>query len=203
MNNWEPGKPVTIETESYFVRSLTPSDADETYTSWWNDAEIQKGFNNTPRNWDTVRAAQHISTFDNRNRFHLGIFTKKNGKIIGYFAILLEKGGEVASTNVCIGEKEYWGKGVASEIREKVLDFIFGPLGLIKVEGKILGRNLSSIAIYKGLGFKPEGVLRKHINAVDGGRADIFLFGLLKEEWEEMKKKRKPAKKEKPDGKRK
>ncbi|HXV73351.1 MAG TPA: GNAT family protein, partial [Sphingomonadales bacterium] len=51
-------------------------------------------------------------------------------------------------------------------------------------EGRVIGRNLSSMAVYHGLGFTPEGVLRKHAPGLEGGRTDVYLFGLLKREWE-------------------
>ncbi len=94
----------------------------------------------------------------------------------------------VAYTNVCIGDREYWGKDVAREVRWRMLDFLFNRLEMEKVEGEIMGRNLPSIFNYKVLGFTAEGIRRKQINAVGGGRADIYHFGILKNEWFAFKK---------------
>ncbi len=188
---WTPGKPVEMETKRFFVRSLKPEDADENYTSWWNDAEIQRGFNQKPRNWDIPRAAQHIRQFNNRNKFHLGIYCKKTGKLIGFFAIFVNDQHKTAKTNVCLGDKTFWGKDVIIEVRTHMLGFIFLTLGMEKAESEIIGRNFSSIFNNKVLGYTSEGILRKHSPSVEGGRADTYLYGLLKEEWQDSKKDKK------------
>lgn len=181
--NWEPGQLLQVQTERFVLRSLLPTDADEVYTSWWNDAEIQKGFNQLPRNWDKARAAKHIQQFNNKNKFHLGIFCKQSGQLIGFFAMFVNHFQKVAKTNVCIGNKDYWGQDVVLEVRARMLDFLFNRLNMEKVEGEIMGRNLPSIFNYKAQGFSAEGVRRKQIRAAGGGRTEIYYFGILKEEW--------------------
>ena len=188
---WEPGKPVEMETRRFFVRSLKPEDADENYTSWWNDAEIQRGFNQKPRNWDIPRAAQHIEKFNNQDRFHLGIIVKETLRLIGFITIIADLKQKIAKTNVGLGDKTFWGKDVIIEVREHMLDFIFLTLGMEKAESEIIGRNFSSIFNNKVLGYASEGILRKHSPSVEGGRADTYLFGLLKREWQESKKDKK------------
>ena len=192
--NWAPGQPVKLETEKFFLRSLTPKDADEEYTSWWNDAEIQRGFNNKPRGWGIPDAANHIKNFDNKVLFHLGIYPKETSKLIGFVTIHLSQKHKMATTNVALGDKSYWGKDVIIEVRLKVLDFMFENLKIEKAESEILGRNFSSIFNLKVLGYTAEGVLRQHIPSIDGGRADKYLFGLTKKEWQQAKdNKKKPA----------
>jgi len=187
--NWQKGNPLITQTERFIIRSLTPKDAGPVYTSWWNDPEIQKGFNFKPRGWNQQQAAQHIAKFDNNKKFHLGIFDKQTRKIIGFFAIFPNYVSKVALTNICLGDKSWWGKGVTTEVRAHVLPFIFNVLGMEKVQGEVHGRNLPSIYNYKAMGFTPEAVVREHlISNVGEGRIDAYHFGLLKEEWQEMRK---------------
>lgn len=186
MMNWQAGEPLSLETERFILRSLTADDATDTYVSWWNDAEVQKGLNFPPRGWDRQRAIQHINQFDNRTGFHLGIFCKDTGRIIGFFAAFPNPNTKVARTNIVIGEKDYWGKRVVQEVRGRMLSFLFETLAMEKVKGEIHGRNYASIFNYKAMGFTHEGVLRNEVPQFDGGRADIYLFGLLREEWEKQ-----------------
>lgn len=182
---WVPGQPLRIDTERFTLRSLTPADATVTYVSWWNDPEVQAGLNFLPRHWDRQRAMQHIAQFDNRTGFHLGIFCKDTGRLIGFFAAFPNPNTKVAKTNVVIGEKDYWGKGVVQEIRPPMLTFLFAGMGMEKVKGEIQGRNYPSIFNYKKQGFTCEGILRKELVHYSGeGRTDVFIFGLLREEWE-------------------
>jgi RimJ/RimL family protein N-acetyltransferase len=186
---WQPGMLLQVETERFILRSLTPVDADDTYTSWWNDAEIQRGFNSLPRNWDKVRAANHIEQFDNKIKFHLGIYCKNSTELIGFFAMFVDYQQKLSKTNVLLGNREYWGKGVVLEVRARVLDFLFNSLKMEKVEGEIFGRNLSSIYNYKAQGFTAEGVQKKHLKAAGGGRVDVYRFGMLRDEWLSLKSK--------------
>jgi RimJ/RimL family protein N-acetyltransferase len=179
---WKPGNPLVLETQRFILKSLGPSDATETYISWWNDAEIQEGMGSGPRGWEREQAVKHIGNFNNKQSFHLGIFPRGEKLPIGFFAIFLEP-GKVARTNILVGNKDYWGKTVPLEVRTRVLDFLFKSLNFEKVYGKIHGRNYASVYNYKALGFTPEGVQRAHVPGPDGKRLDILLFGLLRDEW--------------------
>lgn len=186
--NWRPGQPIRFETPRFYLRSLRPQDANEEYVSWWNDPEIQRGFGSSPRNFDRAKASRHIATFNNRNKFHLGIFSKKNDKMIGFFTIVFQP-GKVAATNICVGNKSYWGEDILLEIKTVALEFVFGVMNMEKAESRIYGRNLSSIYTNKVMGFKPEAVVRKHVPGPEGKRLDVYVFGLLKDEWPEAKQK--------------
>mgnify|MGYP002631792927 FL=1 len=181
-NDWTPEKPLVLETERFVLRPLRAEDATDTYIGWWNDAEIQEGMGAGPRNWGREHAERHIANFDNRQRFHLGIFPRGKDLPIGFFAIFLEPAG-VARTNILIGDKAFWGARVPLEVRSRVLDFLFLTLRLEKVYGKIHGRNYPSIFNYKALGFTVEGVQRAHVAGPGGKRLDITLFGILRDEW--------------------
>jgi len=192
MTAWQPGLPSKMNTERYFLRSLGASDATETYISWWDDEEVQLGLGNPPRGWGRAEAEGHIAKFDNRTRFHLGIFPNQTSVPIGFIAIFLGQAG-CAKTNIVIGNKEYWGEGVVLEVRGRVLKFLFDGLQMHKVFGEVDGRNFASIYNYKAQGFTCEGVLREKLLAPDGTRHDQLSFGLLREEWRESQVVNEPA----------
>ncbi len=185
---WQPGKPIQIKTNRFILRSILPRDVNDTYISWWNDREIQKGFNFKPRGWGRKEALKHVSRFNNKDSFHLGIFDKASGALIGFYTMFIYIQPRRALTNVCVGDKAWWGKGVVLEVRGKMLDFLFFNLDLEKVEGTIHGRNLPSIYNYKAQGFRTEAIVRSHMVGAYGGRVDEYHFGMLKEEWLEKRK---------------
>lgn len=182
--SWRPGQPVSLETERFRLRSLTPEDANETYVSWWNDPEIQQGFNNPPRNWGRFEAERNIAKFDNCDRFHLGIFCKQTRNMIGFFTITIDPRSALSSANICIGDKSYHRRGAAVEISKAMIDFRFRHLGVEKIMGKVMGKNEASFNLYKKLGFELEAVTKQSLKRLSGGRTDVYYFGLLKEEWE-------------------
>ena len=181
--DWRPGEPLLLETERFRLRSLTPEDATRTYIGWWNDPQVQEGLNFPARGWGLQHAVKHILQFDNRTRFHLGIFCKETDRMIGFFAAFPNLKTLVAKTNIVIGEKDWWGKNVVQEVRGRMLSFLFEVMEMEKVKGEIQGRNYASIFNYKAMGFTCEGVLRNELLHFDGGRTDLFIFGLLRDEW--------------------
>lgn len=182
---WTPGQPLASETERFLIRSLRPVDMTDTYLAWWADPEVQRGLNQKPRPMSREDAVKRLQRFDNKLRYHLGIFCKETGRLIGFYTIFVTAGQRVAKTNIVIGETDYWGKGVVIEVRERMLLFLFRVLNMHKVKGEIMGRNYASIFNYKLQGFTCEGVKREEIvDVVNGGRTDVYLFGLLRPEWE-------------------
>ena len=177
------GGGMRFETARFFLRPLTPDDVTPAYVAWWNDPEVQQGLNSPPRKWDRQRAMKHVSTFNNKTKFHFGIFCKDTARLIGFFAVFIKPRVKVAKTNIVIGEKDYWGKGVVYEVREHMFSLLFESLNMEKIKGEIMGRNYPSIFNYKAQGFTCEGIMRSEIISVTGGRTDIYLFGLLRDEW--------------------
>lgn len=185
---WQPGQIFETETRRFHLRSLTPADITPDYISWWNDNEIQEGLGAVARGWTRENALQNLATFDNINKFHLGVYQKTNGRLVGFFSFFMDPIHKVSMANFVLGEKALWGTGVLIEIKIHLMDFMFNTLGAEKLETKIFGRNLPSIFNSKAMGFVPEGILIKHQRQQGGGRRDVYLFGMLKEEWLALKK---------------
>lgn len=73
-------------------------------------------------------------------------------------------------------------RGVGARAVALALDWLFGELGLLRVEMTTTPENGVVPALAKRLGFTHEGVLRAR-NVERGQRVDIVWFGLLREEW--------------------
>ena len=78
-------------------------------------------------------------------------------------------------------------KGTGEKMLRRVLKYVFEEKGAFKVYGQVLGFNEPSLRLHKKLGFKLEGVLRRH--HYDGNSAsDIYCFGMLSFEWRNEEK---------------
>lgn len=102
---------------------------------------------------------------------------------IGLDSILWSHG--VAWLAIEIGERSNWGKGYGQEALALVLAFAFRELNLHRVQLTVFAYNERAIRLYERLGFQREGVYREFL-ARDGERHDMYLYGLLRPEWEEM-----------------
>lgn len=180
---WKPGEPLGLESENFFLRSMTPTDLTNRYIDWARDAELMENLNTPPREINREQLTRYISRFDNKTKFHLGVFTKESGLHVGFYTIYIDARTRAAQTNVVIGDRDYWGRSVVQETRAAIIDFLFDHMKLERVWGSPFERNFPSIFNYKAQGFTCEGVLRKHGVRVSGERVDQYVFGLLKEEW--------------------
>jgi len=101
--------------------------------------------------------------------------------IAGYDDIVHEN--KVATLFIGIGNKEVRGKGYGKEALKILLDYGFNERDFHRIQLNVLEFNHSAIALYEKAGFKKEGVFREFVLR-DDKRYDLYLYGLLRGEWE-------------------
>jgi len=87
-----------------------------------------------------------------------------------------------------LAEPSVRGKGLGRLIELNILNYVFEKLGLNKLCCEVLKFNELVVKIHQKYGSKIEGTFRKHIFK-QGVFHDIVCMGILKEEWEDIKKK--------------
>ena len=186
----ERAKPVRLVTKRFVLRTLRPEDAKEPFIGWFTDPEVmgplnqQVMENHKPEDW-----ARSIANCDGINDFQIGIFTRRNGDHIGVYDVIMDWGKRNGLFSVIIGDKSYWGEKVIQETRPVLLDHFFFQRGMEKALGHPPARNIPSVFNYKAEGWRLEGVLKGHLLSVeDGSRLDQYEFGLLKDEWEALRR---------------
>jgi ribosomal-protein-serine acetyltransferase len=78
--------------------------------------------------------------------------------------------------------KDYEGKGIVKASVRGLVAYLFGTIGLNKIEIHFVPANKRSAVIAEQLGFRVEGVLRQRVLR-NGMLEDLVVTGLLKEEW--------------------
>ena len=79
-------------------------------------------------------------------------------------------------------------KGLMTKSLSAVINYSFNILCMEKIYSEVIEDNEKSIKIHKKLLFVNEGFLRSH-KIINEKRIGVYLFGLLKDEWEKNKKK--------------
>lgn len=74
------------------------------------------------------------------------------------------------------------GKGIGKRLEITMIDYIFNELNMEKLNCSVLSNNLSVVEMHKHFGFTVEGILRKNY-IKNNERIDVYLLGMLKEEW--------------------
>ena len=94
----------------------------------------------------------------------------------------IEWSNQAAGFAIGLGDRSNWGKGYGAEATQLALVFAFNELGLHRLQLTVFSYNHRAIALYEKCGFKREGVFREYIRR-DGQRYDMYLYGLLRQEW--------------------
>jgi len=74
-------------------------------------------------------------------------------------------------------------RGIGQDAIRLILNYIFDEFGAHKVYLDTLDHNHRGRHIYEKLGFRQEGLLREHFMMGDT-RRDMFVYGLLRSDWE-------------------
>src|SRR5688572_28708640 len=104
------------------LRELRESDASDAYASWLNDPVVNQYLETRsvalPELRNYIRAKAESPT-----ALLFGIFWKENGKHIGNVKLEpIDRDKGEATMGILIGDKDYWGKGVATETTNLVSD---------------------------------------------------------------------------------
>jgi len=100
--------------------------------------------------------------------------------IAGYDDII--KQIKVATLFIGIGSKNSRGKGYGKEAIDILLNYGYNEMDFHRIQLNVLEFNDSAISLYEKSGFIKEGTYREFVLR-DEKRYDLFLYGLLKNEW--------------------
>jgi len=188
MSEFPAANPIDIETKRFQLRSVTAADISPTWIAWLDDPEILEPLN-APVQKHTVKSlASQLAGYDNWNHYQVGIFTRDAGRHIGLHEMNLNRKERLLQTNVLIGDKVWWGKGVVDETRSALLDYFFFEQNIAKAYGQPLARNFRMIFNYKKQGWMLDGVMEdKLISRSTGEKIDQFRFTMTREKWADLR----------------
>ena len=180
------GKPVTCHTERFMLRSLRPANATPAYLSWIADPKVMTPLNMPARKLSLADLSNHISSFDNKNRYLIGMFDKQTGTHFGVYLVDSNQQHRLAKLSFLIGDQAFRGIGALRETAAGLIEQLFSAHEIEKIAAQVIVDNETSIAALEAIGFKREGTMRKEIRSFkpDGDRLDQYFYGLLPEEWE-------------------
>ena len=158
------------------LKELHPDDVTEDYVAWMNDPEVvfyteQKFMSHTMET--VIRFVDE--QWQAEDSFLFGIF--KDEKHIGNIKLgPVNRNHQVATLSYIIGDKDYWGLGVASAAIAAITVFGFSKLRLRKIFATSYYENTASIKVLEKNGFIIEGRLRQQL-MIDGKCVDQIFLG--------------------------
>jgi UDP-4-amino-4,6-dideoxy-N-acetyl-beta-L-altrosamine N-acetyltransferase len=88
--------------------------------------------------------------------------TKSNNQIGIIFLNNINWISGTVQFGLLIGENSARGKGLGKDVLEIIIDYAFSSLNLRKISLEVISINLTAIKLYEKMGFKVEGLLKKH-----------------------------------------
>jgi len=171
-----------LDTERIYLRPLEREDL-PSRVKWVNDPETRK----TLMFDYPLSLAKTQKWFDqilmDKTKINFSIISKTDNKLIGMTGLLdITTVHSRAQMYITIGEKDYWGKGLASEIIQALLEYAFTEVNLNKVYLYTIPANDRGRKVYEKNGFKNEGVLKQHYFCV-GAYQDLYVHAVMRDDW--------------------
>lgn len=92
-----------------------------------------------------------------------------------------------AEFGIMLGERSVWGQGYGTEVTRLMQDHAFGTLNLNRLFLRVYAYNQRAVRVYEKAGYRLEGTLREAAFK-DGEYVDVHLMGILRSEWEALRK---------------
>ncbi len=160
---------------SITIRNLIISDITETYCDWLNDIEVNHYLESRFTKWDIDSLLMYYHN-KNDSELFLAIIDDNSGTHIGNIKISsVDKHHHRADIGIIIGDKRFWGKGIATGAIELVTNYCFSTLQLHKVTAGAYVENIGSIKAFLNNGFVIEGERKEHLLTSSGWTTAILL----------------------------
>lgn len=174
----------TLTTERLVLRELTPDDTNDLF-EFRSDFEVQK-YNSEPMR-DPAEAAELIellrTEYVAQQAIRWGVTLIGEGKVRGLFGF---NSWERFHHRADIGydmSRSYWGRGIATEALNALLEFGFTRMELNRVEAVTIADNHESVRLLGRFAFVREGLRRSYSLEEDGTYHDGAIYGLLREDY--------------------
>lgn len=135
--------------------AIRPLKEEDAYTSvkWRNDPEVFKYTGNTYAHEITIESELTWirKVMANPNDYRCAIIA--DGVYVGNIYLTEIEDGE-AHYHIFIGNKSYWGKGVAKMASKLIIEYGFRELNLNHITLRVKKENISACYLYKSLGFR-------------------------------------------------
>ena len=164
-----------LNTKRLLIRDFEPGDAAD-LNAILGDEETMA---NCEPAYDFAKTERFLSDFCIRRKGAVAAVHRESGKLIGY--ILFHTLDEGVYEMGWIFHRQFWWQGYAYEACKAVIDHAFDELNAHKIFAEAIDAD-KSVGLMKKLGMRLEGVQRSQTKDNKGYWADLYLYGLLREE---------------------
>jgi RimJ/RimL family protein N-acetyltransferase len=154
----------------------------ERYVSWLNDPEVVRLSDQRFRHHTLASCREYFMSYQDTPNWFWGIETVEDQQHIGNINAYVDSVHSVADIGIVVGEKDYWGKGIATEAYRLAMDFLFRDIQIRKITVGTLAVNTGMIHVMEKLGLKPDGVRVKQ-SLFEGQEVDMIHMAMFRNEY--------------------
>lgn len=171
------------------LRACMVDDVTERYVGWLNDPEINQYLETRYKNQTLGTVADYVrAVADSENEYLFAIVDKESDRHIGNMHLTINVHHKTCFHAYVIGEKAFWGRGIAKEAIRLITKWAFDNLDIDKMDGGFYAANIGSGKAVLACGYREEGRRIKQVLLDNGERCDAIPVGLLREEYEQIYK---------------
>jgi RimJ/RimL family protein N-acetyltransferase len=173
------------------LTAMTEADV-PTLARWYADGEFLRLLDSEPAHpRNEAQMAEYVRNHQTKpDCFYFAIRRNDDDTLVGFVEIdgvLWSQ--RVTYFSIAIGDPAERNRGYGSEALELMLGFAFHKLNLHRVALTVFSYNTQAIRAYEKAGFTLEGRHREFLER-DGVRYDMLQYGLLRPEWEALRRER-------------
>lgn len=165
-----------IETSRMYIRNFNESDINDLYEILGNSETMK----DCEPAYTFEKTQQFLKEFCVDKKAAFAAVLKRSQKVAGY--ILFKPWEDGVYEIGWIFHKGYWRSGYAYESCSAVIRYGFQHLGVHKVVAETID-GVKSVGLMEKLGMKREGIQRSQTKDSEGNWADLYLYGLLQDEF--------------------
>jgi len=173
-------KEVVLTGTDLLLRPVRLSDVNEDYVRWMNDPEVNRYLETRFRSQQRRDIEEYVRTMGEKPGVYFFAMVLKDGRLhMGNIKLeitsSIHRRGEIS---LFIGEKEQWGRGLASQAISMVSDFALSKLKLHKLTAGCYSNNPGSARAFEKAGFTREAVLKEEYQC-EGKWVDRYCYALI------------------------
>jgi len=154
------------------------------YVSWMNDPEINCFLESRFSQHTLEGLHENYLKISGRNNVFFWAIQTTSGDLshIGNIKLSVNLNHLRGEVGIIIGDKKYWGKGMATMAIELVTIFAFNSLGLHKLTAGAYANNIGSVKAFLKAGFKIEYLIKEHFY-INNSYEDCTVMSVLRRNW--------------------
>lgn len=178
---------IRLETDRLILRRLEFGDEEAMFNNWCNDSDVTRYLPwDVHKNIEVTREVlkMWLDDYNNSHVYRWIVILKENSMPIGTVDVVNKDiSNKVFELGHCYS-KEIWGKGIATEVFNRVISFLFDEVGVEVITAKHNENNIASGKVMIKANMTYDGTLRSRvIDKVTRERVGIVSYSITKEEY--------------------